>query len=418
MFYDDKSKGVIDSGKTLALREVDENEEVVFKASFYILGDLKCITKVTALFDLIVLGNIECTDIEVKGKLICLGNCVVKDSIDVQNELWANDVRAAKIICHDKIVVQEMDVDRVVADGDIVVAKTLAVEERAETFRKIMCGDTAYGAGRLVANTIITTEPLDMDDGEESIENPYSFKPKNGSGELLETLQAFVVRDDFYGFLDTLLNSKNDSYRESLDRARRVYEVMSHIYPGRIPEYTDISIILWLIEMARSEVFVIWPQIPKWLAAMVEHFDNLIHGKESMMGEPKPAHTLEEGYVVSHEKYGRGVVKKLSEAKLGKYVYVDFDEYGEKQFPIPNSLKFFRILRESQGNSATGLKESITCSICGYEEWVAAFTVLNSSKTILGNDLYETINDMLLAKIGLKAKFINDRLKERGWDDV
>ena len=124
MFFEDKTKGVITTGQNLIIPEVDEDEEVVFKASFSVAGNLRCATKVTALFDLIVMGNMECKDIDVKGKLVCLGNCVVQNVMDVQNEIWANDIRATRIICHDRIVCQGIDADRVKADGDILVGKT------------------------------------------------------------------------------------------------------------------------------------------------------------------------------------------------------------------------------------------------------------------------------------------------------
>ncbi len=416
MFFDDKTKGVITKGITLIVPEVDEDEEVYFKASFFVAGDLRCITKVTALFDLIVMGDIECKDIDVKGKLVCLGNCVVQNMIDVQNEIWANDIRASKIICHDRIVAQGIDADRVKADGNIVVGKTLAIEDRAETFQKILCGETAFGAGKLVANTIVTAEPLDMDDGEEALENPFVFKPECSSSTLFEDLQSFVSDNDYTGYFDALAVIENDDNRDKFDRARRVFEAMTSAFPDRISKFKDISLVLWLTEMIKSDYFLIWPQVSKWLDVMIDHFTNLINGKETILVDPKPADTLSEGNVVSHIKYGRGIVTEIDVEKTGKYANIIFDEYGEKKFPIPNSLQFFKILSEKAGMTSAELRNSIVCNIQGYDEWIVALTILNTNKVILGEELYNAIYDRLLSQIGLKTKFIHDRMREKGWE--
>ena len=416
MYFDDKTKGVITKGITLIVPEVDEDEEVFFKASFLVAGDLKCTTKVTALFDLIVMGDIECRDIDVKGKLVCLGNCAVQNSIDVQNELWANDIRAAKVVCHDRIVAQGIDADRVKADGNIVVGKTLAIEDRAETFQKILCGETAFGAGKLVANTIVTAEPLDMDDGEEALENPFVFKPEGSSSTLFEDLQDFVSDNDYIGYFNALSAIENDDNREKFSRARRVFEAMNKAFPERISEFKDITLVLWLTEMIKSDYFLIWPQVSKWLNAMIDHFTNLINGRETTLMEPKPADTLSEGNVVSHIKYGRGIVTEIDVEKGGKYANIEFDEHGEKKFPIPNSLQFFKIISEKAGMSGAEIRSSIECNIQGYDEWIAALTILNTNKVILGEDLYNAIYDRLLSQIGLKTKFIHDRMREKGWE--
>lgn len=44
------------------------------------------------------------------------------------------------------------------------------------------------------------------------------------------------------------------------------------------------------------------------------------------------------------------------------------------------------------------------------------FTILNTNKTILGDELYDAIYDRLLSQIGLKSKFIHDRMREKGWE--
>ena len=416
MFYDDKTRDVFAAGKSLIIYDVDEDEDVVFKASFIVASDIRCSGSVTALFDLIVMGNIECERLDVKGRLICLGNCNVEDSVIVQNTIWVNDLRASKVICHDMINAQGLDADNVKADGNIIVGKTLAVEDRAETFQNIICGETAYGAGKLVANMIVTAEELDMDDGEEALENPFVFRPENSSSGIMTELNKYVEDNDYQGFFNALLLARGEIEEGKIKRALSVFSVMNSSYPESISDFKDVALILWLIDIINTDYYMVWPQVREWLSAIIEHFDNLIHGRETSEKKPRPANTIDEGYVVNHAKYGRGVVSEIAHEGNNTYATVDFEEYGEKKFPIPDSLSFFRIVSERQGMSSSDIKNMLTCELEGYDEWLEALSILNSNKAMLGDDLYNAIYDMLLSKIGLKMKYIQDRLQEKGWN--
>ena len=415
MFYDASTKDVFYAGNSLLIYEVDEDSDVVFKASFTILEDLKCQGTVTALFDLVVLGNIECKKIDVKGRLVCLGNCEVEESVIVQNEMWVNDISATSIVCHDKINAQEIDSEVIKADGNIVVGKILAVEDTAETFQNIICGETAYGAGKLVANTIVTAEELDLDDGEEALESPFVFKPSNGAGNsLMGELDDYIKENDYLGYFKALNSIKEGSDASSLDRALKVFKVMNKAYPNGIADFRDVTLLLWLIEASKSDYFTAWPQIHNWLKTVIEHFDNLIHGREISQKQPQQANEINVGNVVLHSSFGKGIVTELQDG--GKYAQVEFEEVGTKLFPLPNSIKFLKILSQKEGMSSSEIRNLIVCDISSYDDWLVALSVLNTNKVILGEDLYNAIYDLLLSQIGLKTKYIKDRLREKGWD--
>ncbi len=180
--YDDKTSGIIKAGdrdNCFIISNVKSRTEAIFKASYIVASSVSVSGKITALFDLIILGNVEADDIEVKGKFICLGDCSVENSIIVQDKMFVKQVKAKNIEVHDQITAQEIDVDVIKADGNIIVGQTLATEELAFSEQNILCGETAYGAGQISAHSIITVEELDMDDGEKAAVEPnkitYSF---------------------------------------------------------------------------------------------------------------------------------------------------------------------------------------------------------------------------------------------------
>lgn len=416
-FYDDKTEGVIKSDNCLTINHIEEADNITFKASFIIIGDLICNGKITALFDLYVIGNIQSEDMDVKGRLVCLGSCNISHSLIVQNDIWANDIVADSVICHDRVVAQDVDVTEMKADGSIVVGKTLAVEKEAKSMQSVICGETAFGAGKLIANMILTVEPLDLDDGEDALENPFVFNLGNGTSGIVAEMEKFASERDYEGYFSVLLQNSDEEVRRKLRKYKMVFNTMAASYPDGLGEYRDVSLLLLLIEIARSDYFSLWPQIDEWIESVRMHFDNLIHGKTEADTKVRPATEMKKNYVVSHTKYGRGIVVELEVDGKHTCAIIQFDAQGEKKFPIPDSLKFFKIISEKPGEAIEEIKESITCNVDNYEEWLNALVVMNENKEIIGNDLYEVIYDKLFSKIGLKAKFVQDRLREKGWED-
>ena len=285
--YDDKTEGIVASGRQFVMPVCKECDDVTFKASYIVLSNLRCNGKITALFDLIVLGNVEANEIDVKGRFVCLGNCAVIGSIIVQNEIWANDLRASSIEARDRIIAHEIDGDIIIADGSIIVGKTLAVEKLVKSGKNILCGETAYGAGRVAAKIIITGEPLDLDDGEEAVESPYLYQsiatqPQSTQGDVAPTVvddlisygeSEYAQSGEFTGYLDYLTSMIFDS--ESKAKFFRWKEVLSEAVAARqsgIGGYLNIAIIIWLAEIAYSDYFKNWAAVDDVFDAFETHF--------------------------------------------------------------------------------------------------------------------------------------------------
>jgi len=355
--YDDKTKGIVASGGRFILPQYKEYNEVTFKASYIVVPDLVCTGKITALFDLTILGNVEAAEIDVKGKFVCLGNCTVGGSIVVQNEIWANDIRASKIESHDRIVAQEIDGDTILADGSIVVGKILAVERLAKTEKNILCGETAYGAGKVAANTIITGEPLDLDDGEDAVESPNFYKPKptantavvNSAASPVEPTDLIAIGEssyapngDFFGYLNVLTNAMLDVDVKA--KFKRWHDVLSEATmvkrTSSLGGYTNIALLIWMAEIAWSDYFKEWDAVDDLFDTFESHFKGLI-------GQDKSA---------------------------------------------------------------------VVCSIDCYDSWLEALSVLSRFGALIDRDVYNTAFELLVSNLGIKAKFVSERLNEKGWE--
>lgn len=352
--YDDKTKGAIASGRQFILPLFKPCDEATFKASYIVASDIKCDGKITALFDLIVLGDVQAKEIDVKGKFVCLGNCTVSGSVVVQNEIWANDLRASDIESHDRIVAQEIDGDTIVADGSIIVGRILAVEKVAISNKNILCGETAYGAGRVAAKTIITGEPLDLDDGEDAVDSPNTYRPvaetpqaaisSLTSNEPIDPIalgeKEYAPSSDFIGYLDFLAATVYDE--ESKVKFARWKEVLSEgdaVRKSGINEYANVAIVVWLAEIVWSDYFKSWDMIDDIFDSFESHFKGLI----------------------------------------------------EKN------------------------KNAVSCAIDSYGKWLEALSVLSRFGALIDREVYGVAFELVVSNLGLKAKFVSERLSEKGW---
>ena len=353
--YDDKTMGIICSGRHFILPVFEPCDETIFKASYIVASNVKCEGKITALFDLIILGDIEADELDVKGKFVCLGNCEVSGPIVVQNEIWANDVRAVSIEAHDKIIAQNLDGDTISADGSIVVGKILAVEKLAKSYKNILCGETAYGAGRVSANTIITGEPLDLDDGEDAIESPNLYRPTLKQSQpnqpaptstepidlKAKGIAKYAPSGDFLGYLDFLASvAFDEESKAKFKRWKKVISEAEAIKKNGINDYTNIATIIWLLEIAGSSYFENWTK-----------FDSLFNTFES------------------HMKY---------------LISIDM--------------------------------AAVSCSIGSYIEWLNALTILSRFGNLIDSSVYCLGMELVVSNLGLKSRFVSARLDEKGWD--
>ncbi len=418
--YDDKTKNVIKSGTQLLIMEIDSSEDVTFKASYIVASDLHCAGKITALFDLIVYGNVNAEEIDVKGRFVCLGSCSVSRTIVVQDQIWCEELRANSITCHNIIVVQSIDADKINADGNILVGKTLAIEEKVQTFQNVICGETAYGAGKIAASRILTVEPLDLDDGEEAIESPFLFAPQMSSCEdpkLAKLSAKYASTNDYISYIKNLSVNTDVSAQARFQKYLAAMKKVESVYPSGLSKLKDVSLLFWMIEISESKYFYGWNRINEWTGVLLNHFRSIVERKAIRLQEPKPALKLEKGNVVSHSNFGKGIVRAINivvlKGKPSKIAVIDFETSGEKKFPLPGSLKFFTVLSEREEPSSDKQKVTLQCDVSSYSEWVSFMYLIDQHKEFLGKDLYEFVYGVLLAKIGLKSKFVEDRFIEK-----
>jgi len=419
--YDDKSSCIAQNDKYIIIEEVDENQEITFKASYIITGDLVCSEKVIALFDLVVFGNVDVEELDVKGRFICLGDCRVSSQVIVQNDIWADDIVADTVISHNHIFVQSMDVNTLSCDGNVMVGKTFSIEDVAEIGDALLCGETAFGAGRLVANTVMTVEPLDLDDGIDAIEDPNEYKAnKNNKNVQVDYvgigLSKYEDGNNYEEYISFLIETiPNEEEKLKFNNWLSTLYKVENLAKDGFDNCCDTMILIRLLEVAASKYFEEWDAIQAWSNELQKHFEKILEAPVKQI-QTEECTSLSRGDVVRHSKFGKGTVKSIKAENGNEYAEVVFVSGASlviKKFLLPDSLKFFVRLIEIE-NEAVDIK--VDCTVTDYCEWLNAQMIVEQAKGHISNELRSALFERLMSYVGLKAKFMNDRFKEKGWN--
>ena len=419
MIFDDKSQEAVNLDGRLILNSPIDADEVAFRATYYITTDIVCGGKITALFDIFVLGDVTAHEIDVKGKFVCLGKCEVDGIVVVQNDIIVSALQANTIICHENITAQEVDAVNITCNGKMIIERTLAVESLAKCDQTIICGETAYGSGRIVANTVITGEPIDLDEGEEALESPYTYEQE---GEQIETndiisvlSKKYCADNDYRGYLMSIVSDGNDNQKIAAESYLSAFASADKMLSEGIDQLRDTKLLLQFLDIANSGWFDGWQIVDENTKLLLSHFEVLASGNNPYLPKAKPATDLEIGDHIRHTTYGNGIVTKKGLSSSGSLVEISFQENGIKRFTLPAAIKFFEIIGSQTGLSPDEIRSSLVCNVGSYREWLECLRVLYDNAERISPSLNSCIYDLLMSNLGLKSKFVYERLQEKGW---
>lgn len=263
--------------------DIEELQDINFETKFIVNGNIKCKGQIHSRFDLIVNGDMTAGDICVEGNLICSGTCRAEGLITVHSDMRANKICANRIEVQDDIVADSIETDSILSkSGNILVSKTMMLKSEigmAKCNNNILCGTTISGVGKVKANNILTSENLRVDDDavEGTVragEHDYAPVPHMANCSVTEESAIYITNENYNGYLEYLLsNAVDEIQKRHIAHWKYVTEKM---IPLDINECTDISLYVWLVEMANSQEFCNWPSISRLCDAAAGHFESMV----------------------------------------------------------------------------------------------------------------------------------------------
>lgn len=156
----DKSDTII--GKKNILESFESKDVVIFNESYTVVGETLAAKKISALYDLTVIGDLEADEILVNGNLTVIGN-INSNKLNCANYL----------ICQGSIESKEIDVGNIIADsircgsfnceGNAIVKNTIDIDDNCKVERVLFAGEGIVGAGSFSALNAIANEYFEFD---------------------------------------------------------------------------------------------------------------------------------------------------------------------------------------------------------------------------------------------------------------
>ena len=135
---------------------------------------------------------------------------------------------------------------------------------------------------------------------------------------------------------------------------------------------------------------------------------------ESVSQETKlTVKTLSVGQRLVHSTYGIGSIIDIKK-KDKTLVEVLFDRGKKLSFQMEIALKFFS---RADAPTAEEIISKLYIKPEEFEEWANYIQILEVYGHMFSPKLNELAMDLLCSKIGVKSKFVLDRIKENGWSD-
>ena len=290
----------------------------------------------------------------------------------------------------------------------------MAIEDLAYSEQNILCGETAYGAGRISASCITTVEELDLDKGIDAVVNPnkISFDKKNSLSSF-DFGREYIAKNDFNAYLKELKDTTDQQLLNSLKRWQNALNQTAELFKDREPKHLDcydLGLLLTLTEISQSIYFKGWTKIQDWNSRIQSHFERLSSADSSDIDIPMSITDFKIGKRVVHKNFGSGQIVSINNLRF----VVLFDTGAQREFGLMVGRKFFSAERERIGN-INEIIERLYINPMGYGEWIAFISILKLYGSLYTEKLVEIIEDLLYSKIGLKTKFVKDIIQNNGW---
>lgn len=151
----DSSSNIV-GGKNV-LEAFNTDDIVIFNESYTILGDKTTAKKISATYDLTVIGDIVVDEMKVNGELTVIGNITAK-KLTCANTLICQGHIDANYIYVGSVVAKSVKCTEFVCDGNALIETTIDIDEESRTEKTMVACEGIVGAGRFAALNAIANE--------------------------------------------------------------------------------------------------------------------------------------------------------------------------------------------------------------------------------------------------------------------
>ena len=150
------SAEIVLGGKNI-LEAFDSSGVAIFNESYTIIGEETTAKKISATYDLTVIGNLTVDEIHVNGDLTIIGNITAQKLICANSFVCRGNANIQDISVG-SIVAKNVKCDKFVCDGNALIETTIDINESSRTEKTMVAGEGIVGDGNFAALNAIACE--------------------------------------------------------------------------------------------------------------------------------------------------------------------------------------------------------------------------------------------------------------------
>lgn len=158
--YDGEASGI--GGKNV-IEAFECDDSIIFNETYMIVGEHSKATKIHAMYDLTIIGDITVQECVVNGSLTIIGDAHIANLNCYNTFICKGNLHSDKIYVGRNIIVGSIDCDDIICDGNVVLQNTANINQYAKIGKTIVACEGIMGAGNFSAINAIANEYFEFD---------------------------------------------------------------------------------------------------------------------------------------------------------------------------------------------------------------------------------------------------------------
>lgn len=137
-------------------------KDLIFNESYTVVGKSLKAPSIYACYDLTILGDLEVTEIEVRGNLFVTGNIKATQISCLKSIICSGNIFTETVVGNE-IIANDITCQRIISTGNIVARTTIDISESLKTEKSVMTGEGILGSGQFDSQGAIAVEYFNFD---------------------------------------------------------------------------------------------------------------------------------------------------------------------------------------------------------------------------------------------------------------
>lgn len=141
---------------------IQSDNRLVFNESYTIIGEKLRASSIYACYDLVVIGDVEAEDIDVRGNLTVMGN-IKSQTLSCSKNITCNGTINSEKLFGNEIIADNINCGILSCNGNVIARSVIDIQQSIETEKSVITGEGILGNGSFSARNAVAAEYFEFD---------------------------------------------------------------------------------------------------------------------------------------------------------------------------------------------------------------------------------------------------------------